>query len=1850
MSNETYEGPERIAIVGMACRFPGAENVDAFWRNLRDGVASISSLTDEELREAGVDPAVLAHPDFVPAFGTVEGADLFDADFFDLNPREAELMDPQHRLFLEQAWAALEHAGCDPETFPGPIGVFGGTNMNTYLLTQLSRGGGGSAGDALVNRIRSDKDFLATVASYKLNLRGPSLSVQTACSTSLVALHLACQSLLDYQCDAALAGGVSITVPLKAGYMAGQGVFSADGRCRAFDEAGDGTVIGSGVGVVVLKRLSDALADGDQIHAVVLGSAVNNDGGQKVGFTAPSVDGQVEVISLAHAVAGVPAESITYVEAHGTGTSMGDPIEVAALTRAFDSPARGFCALGSVKTNIGHTDAAAGVAGLIKTVLALRNGEIPPSLHFERPNPRIDFDNSPFFVADRLLPWSPEGPRRAGVSAFGVGGTNAHIILEQAPDHTASADDGGPELLVLSAKTPAALDRLAEQTAAHLEAHPELALADVAFTLTRGRKAFTHRRALVASSTAEAANLLRGADASRVSTHAAAEADPGVVFLFSGLGTQYAGMARELYAAEPAFREAMDRCFGILKGLGMDLAPVLFPADAPAASHAASGMDLRALLRGTGGPSESDPLQGAKWGHPAMFSVGYALAELWKSRGIEPRGVAGHSLGEYVAACVAGVFTVQDALTLVVRRAALLNGIPGSMAAVSLAEDETRALVDAVRAEGGQLWLAAVNAPRSCVVSGTAEAVARFTERAKAEGGVVLPLAVRHPFHSGLLEPVRDEFARIVASLRRGAPAIPLAANATGTWLTASEAQSVEYWVDHLLKPVRFAACVDTLRSLAGASSGEPVMLEVGPGAVLGSWARQQGAARMAASMRHGEQPGSDRAVFLRALGQLWTHGVALDWTRQGEVDGRRRVALPGHPLDRKRFWLEAGPAAALAAPGAAEPTTGVRMPTTEWFYAPLWKQTTDAPVSETVFAGRRVVVFGGGDAAPLAGRLRAAGADVVRVEFGGWFQDEGARFAVRAGEGDDYALLAAALRERGWNGATVTLHLASLDDRNAEVTSDTVDAALEGGIFSLLHWVQAASAARLLGEGSAILGATRTAHAVVGTEALHPWQATLGGLLKVAAQEYPKLRTRAVDVDARGWEDALVREAARLLGDEEGALDVAYRGRRRWERFFGPLPAAEAPDEPAVRLREGGVYLLTGGLGGIALTLARLLAERVRARLVLTTRSGLPERATWDALLADDGADVAVRRRIVAVRELEALGAEVMVAAADASDARAMRDVVAAARARFGDLHGVVHAAGALPGGLIQLKSADRLAEVLAPKVRGTLAVHEALGDTPVDFVLLCSSVHALYGGIGQADHTASNAFEDAFAAWAAEAGHPVVSVNWDAWAEVGQAANMNLSRRVGGLLRAGGAVAVVHPLLGHRAAGETAWEYTAELGPGTHWVLDEHRVNGTPVLPGTAYLEMARAAFADRVPGATPVLERVVFLAPFFVPDGETREITVRMDAEGDGFGFRVLSHGEGGAEQDHAIGRVRAGTDAPEWVDVTALRGALPAVELAPESERAGDGTMGFGPRWTGALRGAWRGDGELLAELALPEAFAADAGGYALHPALLDVATGFIRSLGDAFYLPLAYERVTVHGPLPARFYSHVVHPQGVEEGEVLSCDLLLTDETGQERMRIEGYTLRRVPDPAALAGAGTAGGAVQAAKAVQANDHGGGITPREGAEAFARVLEHGFGPQVAVSTRYLPAVLREMRRLTQETVAQALKAGGHRAVHPRPEIGVEYVEPRSDLEQTLTGLFGGVLGIDRIGVDDSFFDLGGDSLLATQLLSSLNEAFRVDLPLRAMFESTTPGQLALAIVERQMDAVDDDFLEQALAEL
>lgn len=880
---------EAIAIVGMAGRFPGAASVSQFWENLKAGRESISVLTDEELLASGIDEALLADPLYVKARGLLEDVDLFDASFFGFTPKEAELTDPQHRLFLETCFRALEDAGCNPETFGGAIGVFGGMSMNTYLLAARGKDAGfwkeltesyqiGGYPSVLGN----DYNFLATRVSYKLDLKGPSMDVQTGCSTSLVAVSLACRALLQHDCDAALAGGVSITFPQKRGYLYQEGAMgSPDGRCRAFDAAAAGTVFGSGVAVVVLKRLSDALARGDSIVAVIRGFALNNDGSSKVGYMAPSIEGQAEVIATAQALADVDAESIGYVETHGTGTPLGDPIEIAGLTRAFRSAttAKGFCAIGSVKPNVGHLDIASGVTGLIKAALAVRTGLIPPSLHYERPNPAIDFADSPFFVNTRLSEWrSSSGPRRAGVSAFGVGGTNAHVILEEAPAPQPPAVRPC-ELLVLSAKTPGALDTAAENLARHLAENPEADLANVAFTLQEGRRHFAHRRALVCADVAQAVSGLTG-PSRREATDASDRRLASVAFLFPGQGSQYAGMARELYETEGRFREEVERCCDLL-------APEL-------------GKDLLGLLLTPPkeGVPENSPIHRTGMAQPALFVVEYALARLWESWGIRPAAMLGHSLGEFVAATLAGVFSLEDALALVAARGRMIEGLPeGSMLAVRIEEEQ----LGTVARPG--LSLAAVNTPSLCVLSGPPDVIEGL-ETDLAERGIVhRRLQTSHAFHSEMMDPVIAPFEDLVKKVRLKPPSIPFVSSVTGTWIRAGEATDPAYWSAHLRKPVRFARAVAELLA-----DKEQALLEVGPGQTLSLHARRHPAKNsghvVLSSLSHPEDRESDRACLLRAVGQLWVSGAAIDWPRLQAGRGLRRVSLPTYPFERSRHWI----------------------------------------------------------------------------------------------------------------------------------------------------------------------------------------------------------------------------------------------------------------------------------------------------------------------------------------------------------------------------------------------------------------------------------------------------------------------------------------------------------------------------------------------------------------------------------------------------------------------------------------------------------------------------------------------------------------------------------------------------------------------------------------------------------------------------------------------------------------------------------------------------------------------------------------------------------------------------------
>ncbi|HLO47958.1 MAG TPA: beta-ketoacyl synthase N-terminal-like domain-containing protein [Kamptonema sp.] len=886
--SETPDSIEGIAIVGMAGRFPGAKNVDEFWQNLRDGVESISFFSEQELEALGIDKSVLRDPRYVKARAVLEDIELFDASFFGLTPREAEITDPQHRFFLESAWEALESAGYNSETYEGSIGVYAGAgSFNTYFSNNLypNRQLRESIGDYQL-AIANEKDFLSTRVSYKLNLKGPSVTVQTACSTSLVAISMACQSLLNYQCDMALAGGVSIGVNQKTGYFYKEGmILSPDGHCRAFDAKAQGTVSGSGVGIVVLKRLEEAIADRDYIHAVIKGYAINNDGAFKIGYTAPGIDGQAQAIADALALAEIPPETISYIEAHGTGTPLGDPIEIAALTQAFslETKKKGFCAIGSAKTNVGHLDTAAGVTGLIKTVQALKHQLIPPSLHFEQHNPKIDFANSPFYVNTKLSEWKlGKTPRRAGVSSFGIGGTNAHVVLEEAPSIEKSGESKPSQLLILSAKTSSALDTATVNLSKYLKQNLDVNLADVAYTLQVGRKAFNHRRIVVCNDIEAGAIALENLNPKQVFTSFQELKNRPIAFMFSGQGSQYINMSLELYQREPTFREQIDLCSEILKPhLEIDLRHVLYPSETQAET-------VTNQLKQTGITQ------------PSLFAIEYALAKLWMSWGVHPQAMIGHSIGEYVAACLSGVFSLEDGLSLVATRGKLMQQMPGgSMLAVPLSEPEVQLLLDK------NLDIAAINGISMSVVSGTTDAVDELEQKLIKQGVECRRLHTSHAFHSQMMEPILAPFTEQVKKVKLKSPKIPYLSNVTGNWITAAEATNPSYYAQHLRQTVRLA---DGLQQLL--KDKNQILLEVGPGRTLNTLAKQHpnkaSGQIIVSSLRHPQDQTSDVGFLLTTLGKLWLGGVQIDWSKFYADEQRYRLPLPTYPFERERYWIEA--------------------------------------------------------------------------------------------------------------------------------------------------------------------------------------------------------------------------------------------------------------------------------------------------------------------------------------------------------------------------------------------------------------------------------------------------------------------------------------------------------------------------------------------------------------------------------------------------------------------------------------------------------------------------------------------------------------------------------------------------------------------------------------------------------------------------------------------------------------------------------------------------------------------------------------------------------------------------------
>ncbi len=1369
---------DAIAIVGIDGRFPGAGDVEAFWSNLCQGKESITFFTPEELRAAGVPEEDIANPSYVPAGGAIEGYDRFDAGFFGYSAMEAAVMDPQQRILLESSWKAIENAGYDPSKTGGRVGVYASGATSMYLLRNLlpNRQVMESMGDYQVS-LSNFNDYFATRISYKLDLRGPSININTACSSSLVTLQMACQGLSGFHCDMALAGAVSMHIPQASGYQYEDGhILSPDGHCRAFDEDAQGTVPGSGVAVVVLKRLEDALADRDSIYAVIRGGAVNNDGAGKVGFTAPSIEGQSAVIAEALAMAGVEPESVSYLEAHGTGTKLGDPMEIAALSRAYRSRLgkRGFCALGSVKTNIGHIDTAAGMAGLIKCVLSLKYRMLPPSLHFRRPNPKIDFATSPFYVNAALRPWESQGPRRAGVSSFGMGGTNTHIILEEHLGKPETHSSRPFHLLPLSAKTSSALDARVADLTAHFKANPDISLADAGFTLACGRRHFPFRKAVACGTLGEA---LAGLDSRALlgelnlgpDSPSKPQPEPQVVFLFSGQGSQQIRMGMELYRHEPFFRKSLDRCAEILKPLiGHYLPEILYPVPEKAP-------EMEALLLQT------------SIAQPALFAFEHSLAQLWMHWGVQPKALIGHSIGEYVAACLAGVFSLENGLRLVAERGRLMQAMPaGAMLFVPLNEIRARELA------GDDLELAAANGPGQCVFSGSIEAVKAMENRLSSEGKVCRILQTSHAFHSRHMDPILPEFRSALQTVELSSPKLPFVSNLTGDWITPAQAKDPDYWCAHLRNTVRFRQGMDTLSMLP-----RPVFIEVGPGQALTHLAKACVGGKshpVIPSCRKPAESKSDLIVLYSALGSVWELGSDVDWQAFHFGEKRRRLNLPSYRFDGKSYWIH--PIAEIPAPflSPGSPAPAEKLDFKDWFGYQAWTRSPSRRVTGIRAAKEAekpwlLICEPGALRDGMIRRLRERGQGFITIESGPGYEVRSPSSVVvnPERERDWHAVVDAA--GVGSNGFGRVLHLWGMAGRGTGIPGRTETEAIQSrGFFSLLYVCRAIAKRPDFGI-LRITVAARGIFDVTGEEPLSPEWAPMAGLCKVLPQEFPGMSMCCVDPGGSFRGEVQGQRLADCILEEAEAPDltpmVAYRGESRWLPFPKRVAFPAHPAGPSL-LKENGVYLITGGLGRIGLVLARKIFETAKGKIILVGRTPLPPEMEWESILASaDGKDASLISKVEGIRELRRSGAEVMLIQADAGHRVQMQSSVDAAVLRFGRIDGVIHAAGLAKEKLAESIGFQECQEEFQSKIGSLFILEDVFGKQPPDFFLLCSSLASILGGIGFSAYAAANSFMDAFAvARNRDSGAVWISVNWDAWDFQEKATEMGMGSGLKGFL----------------------------------------------------------------------------------------------------------------------------------------------------------------------------------------------------------------------------------------------------------------------------------------------------------------------------------------------------------------------------------------------------------------------------------------------------------------------------------
>ncbi len=1837
MKEENVE--DFIAIIGMDCQIPGASNVNEFWTNLKNEVQSLTDFTKDELLESGVPLKELNDPKYVPRRGIVKGVEKFDAGFFGFTPREAELLDPQHRLFLECCWHSLEDAGYaerDPKT---RVGVFGGAGTAWYLNDVINNPKVKKYADATSIVIGADRDYLTTRVSYKLNLNGPSLNVQSACSSSTAAIILGIKTLQSYQADLILAGGVSVQYPEKVGYLyAPGGMESANGLCSPFDKNANGTVFSRGCGVVLLKRLDEAFKDKDHIYSVIRAGAINNDGNKKVGFTAPSIKGQKEVLLETIELAGISPAVITMVEAHGTATPVGDPIEISSLSEAFRSYTnkKQYCAVGSLKSNIGHTDTASGVISVIKASLAIKQKQIPASINFSEPNPAIDFENSPFFVNTKLRDWKPlnNEKRYALINSFGVGGTNACLILEDPPEimRNSQAQTHTDHILAYSGKSSQVVEDYTNSLKKFVTENEDTNLRDLAYSSLFRRKHFKNRAYLTFKDREELLGKLSNGDSIKKGVFE--KADRKLVFMFPGQGNQYLNMGLQLYNKYPVFKDAVDTCAELLiNELYLDIRNVIYPKK--------------------DNENATDLIDKTYITQPAIFTVSYAQAALLQSWGLKADYYMGHSVGEYVAATLSGIFTLKDALIAVARRAGLIQSLPGgAMCAVLLPEQDVIPMLRPNSSVG------AINTPGLSVVSGPYEEIEELEKELSEKRIFNKRIPTSHAFHSSMMNPILGEMTELFKSIKLNKPTTPIISTLTGDELSDNEATSADYWVKHVRNTVRFSEAITKCMSL-----NPVVFMEVGPGQSLESAVKRHLSDQPVHSVLGSIRPPDNMKIndceyLANAIGRLWTYGIIVDPDRYLDGADVRTISFPLYPFHKKTYIVElpkGGINPNIENEDVKDPDIG------NWVYLPSWKKTQNIDLLLKQYLNsieldneiRKVwLIFNDsfGLSNTIKAKLSEIGEESVFVRSGKKFnKSDDNNFTIGIADKNDYDNLIADLISTGRTPNRV-LHLLNVEETPSETDLDNCSNFEESAYYSALYLEQAFIDKNAMNDLNMLFVANGVFD-VIGEKVTSPLKSLAIGPARCVSREFKKISARFIDLgldisNSHFIADQLIKEANLRCDDSV----IAYRKDYRWTEAFDKTYYDKLLN-PQVIFKENGTYIILGGTGGLGLEFARHISDNVRANIILAYRTPLPKKSSWEAYLKEDPNDI-ISEKIDTIKEIESNGCKVCLLHAEADNYDQMKEVRDFALREFGYVNGIIHSAGAAGGGIISLKTKEMSEDVLKAKTRGTLIIDKLFDIEQIDFVCYFSSISAITGEASRVDYASANSFLDNYVNYRNQIKPgSALSINWTSWSKVGMAARWDetqLIRRKKLYINEKSTIPGLHLL----SSNDTQETYQIGLNEKTDWVYKEHIMSGHYAFVGTFFVEMFARFSLNKFQGKTPQISQLYFLKPLIVEKNEQPIIrifaanehgkiklnlsTVHISKESDSWDVVATAFVTGIEPQEKQTINIDQ--------TINSFNGKKSLVDMFSEVIVDGKEILKFSDRWLN-INNKYKRDNKYIIEQEIDVKYSDDINNFIVHPAVLDTAVAnLFIDYSTEFFLPYNYKTIRVHGKFSKKMYVIIDVISKIEDGAKLATfDLNFFNQDGELVLEIDKYSLMNMSNKAVGEQSDSANElAIQKESFDEKN-----ILPEEGVEIFDRIYYYNNGTNVIVTPYNF---YKEIYEIIHGDIGEKSDDNDAANTYERPDISSDYVEPTNEIEETIADIWGQILGIGQIGINDSFNELGGNSLLVVQATANISNIFEIELSASVFGDYPTIKTLSDYVMGRLAEDLDESDLESLMEDI